>query len=57
MLCPDPHRDAAKESIMYLAGLKESGLRTSTHQLLRPIKNQSAWRPVLGVLTILQVGG
>jgi hypothetical protein len=41
---------------MFMSGLKEADRRSSTHLLLKPVKNQSAWRPVLGVLNILQVG-
>lgn len=49
-------REAAKESIMFIAGLEQGGLRGATHQFVKPIKNQNAWRPVLGILTLLQVG-
>ena len=48
-------RDSSKESIMFIAGLKDGGIRSYTHIIIKPIKNQNAWRPVLGVLTLLQV--
>ncbi|KAJ9516820.1 hypothetical protein QJQ45_027229 [Haematococcus lacustris] len=44
----------ARETLMFLAGRPEAGLRTSAHLLIKPVKSQSAWRPVLGVLTVLQ---
>eukprot|EP00195_Chlamydomonas_chlamydogama_P012277 CAMPEP_0202901254 /NCGR_PEP_ID=MMETSP1392-20130828/14151_1 /ASSEMBLY_ACC=CAM_ASM_000868 /TAXON_ID=225041 /ORGANISM="Chlamydomonas chlamydogama, Strain SAG 11-48b" /LENGTH=824 /DNA_ID=CAMNT_0049587793 /DNA_START=202 /DNA_END=2677 /DNA_ORIENTATION=+ len=47
-------REAAKESIMFIAGLKDANLRSSTHLFVKPIKNQNAWRPVLGILGMLQ---
>ncbi len=40
---------------MFLAGVRDASLRTHTHIFLKPIKNQSAWRPVLGILTLLRV--
>jgi len=47
-------RDASKESIMFVAGLKDGGIRSATHVFVKPIKNQNAWRPVLGILALLQ---
>mmetsp|Transcript_16128 Transcript_16128/g.44039 ORF Transcript_16128/g.44039 Transcript_16128/m.44039 type:complete len:886 (+) Transcript_16128:261-2918(+) len=47
-------RESAKESIMFIAGLKDGGIRNYTHIIMKPIKNQNAWRPILGVLTLLQ---
>ncbi len=39
-----------------LAAMRESGVRSSTHAFLKPVKNQNAWRLILGVLDLLQVG-
>ena len=50
-------REASKESIMFIAGLKDAGLRSSTQHFVKPIKNQNQWRLVLGVLALLQVCG
>ncbi|MEW5298759.1 MAG: hypothetical protein WDW36_001843 [Sanguina aurantia] len=47
-------RDASKDCIMALAGHKDAGLRNHTNIFCKPIKNQSAWRPVLGILQVLQ---
>ncbi|GFR45564.1 hypothetical protein Agub_g6958 [Astrephomene gubernaculifera] len=47
-------RDASKESIMLLASIKEAQLAAHTSIFVRPIKNQSAWRPVLGILQLLR---
>lgn len=47
-------RDRAKDLLMELAGMKDSGLRGMTSQLLKPVKSQTAWRPVLGMLNVLQ---
>lgn len=38
-----------------LAAMRESGLRGATHMFLKPVKNQNAWRLILGVLNLLQV--
>jgi hypothetical protein len=46
---------AAKDCIMFLSGVKDADLRASAHLFLKPVKNQSAWRPVLSILNILQV--
>ncbi|GAX83265.1 hypothetical protein CEUSTIGMA_g10691.t1 [Chlamydomonas eustigma] len=46
---------AAKDCIMFLSGVKDADLRASANLFIKPVKNQSAWRPVLGILTILQV--
>ena len=48
-------RESAKESILFVASLKDGGIRSYTHIILKPIKNQNAWRLVLGVLNLLQV--
>lgn len=48
-------RDASRESIMFLAGLKEAGLGRNTGLFLKPVKAQTAWRPVLGILQLLVV--
>lgn len=50
-------RDASKEAIMFLVGLRAAGVRQHTSVIVKPIKNQTAWRPVLGILALLQVGG
>ncbi|KAG2484841.1 hypothetical protein HYH03_016407 [Edaphochlamys debaryana] len=47
-------REASKESIMFLASIKDAQLHTHTNIIVKPIKNQSAWRPVLGVLGVLR---
>eukprot|EP00798_Chlamydomonas_sp_ICE-L_P028475 gene28475-31625_t len=52
--CLSACSNAAKESIMFMAGLKDAGLAHSTHQFVKPIKNQNAWKPVLGILNLLQ---
>lgn len=44
-------RDASKETVLMIASLEDSSV---AEQLLKPVKNQSAWRPVLGVLEVLQ---
>ncbi len=50
-------RDASRESILFIAGLREAGgLRSYTHVLVKPIKNPNAAKLILGVLSILQVG-
>lgn len=46
-------KDAAHESIMTLANLKDSGVKNLTHMFLVPLKKQAAWRPVLGRLEII----
>ena len=52
---PHLYSSSAKDGILFMAGLKEADLRASTHLILKPAKSQAAWRPILGVLTILQV--
>ncbi|GIL71611.1 hypothetical protein Vretimale_933 [Volvox reticuliferus] len=47
-------RDASKESIMLLASIKDAQLASHTNIFLKPVKNQSAWRPVLGILQLLR---
>ncbi|EFJ48806.1 hypothetical protein VOLCADRAFT_104552 [Volvox carteri f. nagariensis] len=47
-------RDASKESIMLLASIKEAQLASHTGIFVKPVKNQSAWRPVLGILQLLR---
>ncbi len=51
-------RDGAREAILALARNRESGLRLAggSAALLRPVKSQTAWRPVLGTLQLMQVG-
>lgn len=47
-------RDASKESIMFIAGLKDSNIRNATHLFVKPVKNQSAWKLLLGILGLLE---
>ncbi|PNW77316.1 hypothetical protein CHLRE_10g431150v5 [Chlamydomonas reinhardtii] len=47
-------REASKESIMFLAGIKDAALPAHTSIFVKPIKNQTAWRPVLGILQLLR---
>ncbi|KXZ41368.1 hypothetical protein GPECTOR_518g498 [Gonium pectorale] len=47
-------REASKESIMLLASIKDVALAAHTGIFVKPIKNQSAWRPVLGILQLLR---
>ena len=43
-------REASKETVLMIAALEDSSV---SEFLLKPVKNQSAWRPVLGVLEVL----
>jgi hypothetical protein len=49
-------RDGARETLLALARHRESGLRccSGNSALLRPAKNQAAWRPILSTLQLLQ---
>ncbi|GLC37245.1 hypothetical protein PLESTB_001144100 [Pleodorina starrii] len=47
-------RDASKESIMLLASIKDAQLASHVGVFVKPVKNQSAWRPVLGILQLLR---
>lgn len=40
---------------MFLAGIKDAALPAHTSIFVKPIKNQTAWRPVLGILQLLRV--
>ena len=42
---------------MLLASIKEAQLASHTSVFLKPVKNQTAWRPVLGVLQLIRVRG
>lgn len=50
-------RDGARDALLALAQNRESGLRYSggNSALLRPVKSQTAWRPVLSTLQLMQV--
>ncbi len=45
---------AARDCIMFLSGLKHVDMRSHTHVLLKPVKNLGVWKPILGLLNILQ---
>lgn len=49
-------RDGARDAILALARNREAGLRcpAGNGALLRPVKSQTAWRPVLTTLQLLQ---
>ncbi|KAK9803394.1 hypothetical protein WJX72_004936 [[Myrmecia] bisecta] len=44
---------AASEALLFLAGQKDLGLAALAHLFVRPVKNQSAWRPILGRLQLI----
>ncbi|KAG1659551.1 hypothetical protein FOA52_015355 [Chlamydomonas sp. UWO 241] len=46
-------RDAAKDSVLYIAGLEDAALKSHTSVLLKPVKSQTAFKPVLGTINIL----
>ena len=46
-------RDAAHESILMLARLKDGAVKNHTGLFTSPVKKQSAWRPVLGRLELV----
>jgi centrosomal protein CEP104 len=50
-------RDGSRDALLALAHNRESGLRYSAGNaaLLKPVKSQTAWRPVLSTLQLLQV--
>ena len=50
-------RDGARDALLSLAQNRESGLRCSggNAALLKPVKSQTAWRPVLSTLQLMQV--
>ncbi|CAM6084497.1 unnamed protein product [Calypogeia fissa] len=48
-------KDAAAETLMFMASKKELGLDVVAKPLLRPAKNQAIWKPVLGRLNWLLV--
>ena len=47
-------RDTARDAILALVRVREGGLRGMTGALLKPPKTQTAWRPVLSMLQLLQ---
>jgi centrosomal protein CEP104 len=47
-------RDGARDALLTMAGMKESGMRAMSSTFVKPVRNQTAWRPVLGTLTLLQ---
>ncbi|KIZ03119.1 Nephrocystin-3 [Monoraphidium neglectum] len=49
-------RDGSRDALLALAHNRESGLRYSAGNaaLLKPVKSQTAWRPVLSTLQLLQ---
>jgi hypothetical protein len=47
-------RDSARDALLSIAGMKESGMRAMASSFVKPVRNQTAWRPVLGALQLLQ---
>lgn len=43
-------RDASKETLLMISSIEDCSIN---EYVLKPVKNQSAWRPVLGVLEVL----
>ncbi|KAK9826624.1 hypothetical protein WJX74_006438 [Apatococcus lobatus] len=44
---------AASENLLHLAGIREVGLAGMAPLFVRPVRNQNAWRPVLGRLQLI----
>ncbi len=47
-------RDSARDAIVALAHHKDAGLKGLASQFVKPAKSQTAWRPVLSTLQLLQ---
>ncbi|KAK9862466.1 hypothetical protein WJX84_003280 [Apatococcus fuscideae] len=44
---------AASENLLHLAGIRDVGLAAMAPLFVRPVRNQNAWRPVLGRLQLI----
>lgn len=47
-------RDSSRDAIVALAASKDAGIGNMTAAILKPVKSQTAWRPVLSTLQLLQ---